>query len=54
MRRGKGEQVMEHSSFPLEFQSPDGKTILRTAQRYYQLFNNVVSATIYIMSEIPF
>ena len=37
MSKGKGQQVMEHSSFSLEFQLPDGKDILQTAQRCYQL-----------------
>ena len=37
MSKGKGQQVMGHSSFPLEFQLPDGKDILQTAQRCYQL-----------------
>ena len=37
MSKGKGQQVMEHSSFPLEFQLPDGKDILQTAQRCYKL-----------------
>ena len=35
--KGKGQQVIEHSSFPLEFQLPDGKDILQTAQTRYQL-----------------
>ena len=26
MNKGKGQQVMENSSFPLEFQLPDRKT----------------------------
>ena len=37
MRKGKGQQVTEHSLFPLESQLPDGKDILQTAQKYYQL-----------------
>ena len=37
MSKEKGQQVMEHSSFQLEFQLPDGKDILQTAQRCYQL-----------------
>ena len=37
MSKGKCQQVMEHSSFPLEFQLPDGKDILQTAQECYQL-----------------
>ena len=37
MSKGKGQQVMEHSSFPLKFQLPDGEDILQTSQRYYQL-----------------
>ena len=37
MGKGKGQQLMEHRSFPLEFQLADGKDILQTAQRYYQL-----------------
>ena len=31
MSEGKGQQVMEHNSFPLEFQLPDGKDIFQTA-----------------------
>ena len=64
MSKGKGQQVMEHILFPLEFQSPDGKDALQTAQKWFQLkFNHlanvissihVVTAAIYIMSEIPF
>ena len=55
---------MEHNLFPLEFQLSVGKDALQTAQKCYRLkFNHfadvicsihVVSATIYIMSEIPF
>ena len=45
MSKGKGQQVMEHNWFPLEFQSSDGKDALQTAQK---------AAAIYIMSEIPF
>ena len=37
MSKGKGQQVMERSSFPLKFQLPDGKDILQIAQRCYQL-----------------
>ena len=37
MSKGIGQQVMERSSFLLEFQLPDGKDILQTAQRCYQL-----------------
>ena len=33
MSKEKGQQVVEHCSFPLEFQLPDGKDILQTAQR---------------------
>ena len=36
MSKGKSQQVMQHSSFPLEFQLPDGKDIIQTAQRCYQ------------------
>ena len=36
MNKRKCQQVMEHK-FPLEFQLPDGKDILQTAQRCYQL-----------------
>ena len=65
MSKGKGQQVMEHNWFPFEFQLPDGKDALQTAQKCYQLkiqsshFANVVcsihvvTTTIYIMSEIP-
>ena len=34
---GKGQQAVEHSSFPLEFQLPDRKGNSQTAQRCYQL-----------------
>ena len=64
MSKGQGQQVMEHSSFPLEFQLPEGKDVLQIAQKCYQLKiqsfckcylqYTVVSTTIYIMSEIPF
>ena len=64
MSKGKGQQVMEHSLFPLEFQLPDGKDTLQTAQKCYELkfdhFANVicsidvVSAAMYITIEIPF
>ena len=37
MSKGKGQQVMEHSWFPLEFQLPDEKDALQTAQKCYQL-----------------
>ena len=37
MRKGKGQQVMGHNSFPLEFQLPDGKDTLQTAQKCHQL-----------------
>ena len=37
MSKRKGQQVVEHSLFPLEFQLPDGKDVLRTAQRCYQI-----------------
>ena len=37
MSKEKGQEVMEHSSFSLEFQSPDGKNVLQTAQRCNQL-----------------
>ena len=53
---------MEHNSFLSEFQLPDGKDTLQTAQKCYQLkiqsFANVictvhvVSTAIYIMSEM--
>ena len=36
MSKGKGQQVMEHSLFELEFQLPGGKNILNTARRCYQ------------------
>ena len=32
MSKGQGQQVMEHSSFPFEFQLPCGKDILQTAE----------------------
>ena len=35
MNKRKGQQVMDHSLFPLEFQLPEGKDILQTAQRGY-------------------
>ena len=64
MSKGKGQPAMEHNWFPLEFQLPDEKDAFRTAQKCYQskiqyLANaicskDVVSATIYIMSKIPF
>ena len=62
MSKGKGQQVMEHHSFPLEFQLPDGKNMLQTAQRCYRLkiqslyhcSIDFVPATIYILIEIPF
>ena len=60
MTKGKGQQVMQLSSFSLEFQLPDAKDIVQIAQRCYQLKiqsfckyllqYNVISATIYIMS----
>ena len=37
MSKGKGQQIMEHSWFPLEFQSSDGKDALQTAQKCCQL-----------------
>ena len=37
MSKGKGQQVMKDRSFPFEFQLPDEKDILQTAQRCYQL-----------------
>ena len=37
MSKGKGQQVMEYSSFSLKFQLPDGEGILQTAQICYQL-----------------
>ena len=64
MSEAKGQQVMEHSLFPLDFHLPDLKDTLQTAPKCYQLkiqsFANVicrihvVSANIYIMSEMPF
>ena len=64
MSKGKGQQVMEHSSFPPEFQLRDRKDTLQTAQKCCQLKLNhfvnvicsipIVSAVIYIMSETPF
>ena len=55
---------MKHNSLPLEFQLPDGKDALQDAQKFCQLkfshFANVIcgihvlSAAIYVMSEIPF
>ena len=37
MSKEKGQQVMEHNSYPLEFQLPDGKDAFQTAQKCYQL-----------------
>ena len=37
MSKGQGQQVMEHNWFPLEFQLPDRKGTLQTAQKCYQL-----------------
>ena len=37
MSKGKGQQVTEHNWFPLEFQLPNGKDTLQTAQKCYQL-----------------
>ena len=37
MSKGKGQQVMERSSFRLEFQLSDGEDILQTVQKCYQL-----------------
>ena len=37
MSKGKGQQVMEHSLFLLEFQLPGRKDTLQTAQKCYQL-----------------
>ena len=37
MSKSKGQQVMEHNSFPLEFRLPDRKDTLQTAQKCYQL-----------------
>ena len=38
MSKGKDQQVMEHSLFPLEFQLSDGKKdTLQTTQGCYQL-----------------
>ena len=34
---GKGQQAMEHNSFPLEFHLLDGKDAFQTAQKCYQL-----------------
>ena len=34
--KGKGQQVMEHNWFPLEFRSSDGKDALQTAQKCCQ------------------
>ena len=36
MSKGKGQQAMEHNWSPLEFQLPDGKDALQTAQKCYQ------------------
>ena len=33
MSKGKSQQVMEHNWLPLEFQLPDGKDALQTAQK---------------------
>ena len=48
MSKGKGQQVMEHNSFPLEFQLPDGKDkdILQTAQRCYLFIALIQSSVI--------
>ena len=65
MSKRKGQQVMEHSSFPLEFQLPDGKDILQTAKRCYQLkiqsfckyylqYTYCLRRHFYIMCEVPF
>ena len=36
MSKGKGQQAMEHNWSPLEFQLPDEKDALQTAQKCYQ------------------
>ena len=45
MSKGKGQQAMEHNWFPLEFQLPDGKDTLQTAQKCYQCYKNVYKIT---------
>ena len=40
MSKGKGQQVMEHNLFPLEFQLPDGKDALQkedNQQKYSEI-----------------
>ena len=61
MNKGKGQQVMKHNSFLFEFQLPDGKDPLRSAQKCCQLriqsfckFHCFVSTATYVMSEILF
>ena len=62
MSKGKGQRVMEHNSFPLEFQVPEEKDTVQTAQKCYQLKIQsfcrcclyVITAATYIMREIPF
>ena len=41
MSKGKGQQVMEHSLFLLEFQLLDGKDTLQTEQKCYQFISRV-------------
>ena len=36
MGKGKGQQVMEHNLFPLEFQLSDKKETLQIGQKCYQ------------------
>ena len=37
MIKRKGQQLMEHNSFQLEFQLPNGKDTFQAAQKRYQL-----------------
>ena len=54
MSKGKGQQVTEHTSIPLELQLPDGKEILQTAQRCYHLkiksFYKYYQTAVYMLS----
>ena len=58
MSKGKCQQVMEHNWFPLEFQLPDRKDALQTAQKCYQLkiqsFCKLMLSAVYMLLPPPF
>ena len=57
MSKGKGQEVMEHNWFPLEFQLPDGKDVLQTAQKMLSIKNSIILqmlSAVYMLSPPPF